>query len=208
MRRNWVICEVGGNGPRGVSLLEILLVVILFGFLVISFTAIYLAANRYLIQDTAAGLAQGDAAFAVDHIKRKLIGANRLVQLADAEIVFRFEPNFPGTPADFSNDQWAGYRLNGNALEFVPDVNPSTDTNGDGSVDAGDDPIEANLNGAAAESPPVARGVLAPGGSVPALFARPSDTLLKVDLTVQKSTGGNSRQTRLKSAVSLRGVLS
>ncbi|MBI3616294.1 MAG: prepilin-type N-terminal cleavage/methylation domain-containing protein [Candidatus Omnitrophica bacterium] len=198
-----MICE----DRQGFSLLEILIAVILLGFVGIGFSGIYLTANRYLIQDTAILLSQGDAAFAADHIRRQVLRANRIVLFTDAKIAFRFDPSFPGTPTDFSDDQWAGYRLNGNLLVFAPAVSPTTDTNGDGSVNGMDDPIEADLDGAAAESPPVAGGVQAPGGAVPALFQLPTGTLLKVDLTVQKQAGGESRQTRLKTDVSPRGVI-
>ena len=57
MKQNWAICK--GRNRRGVSLMEILLVVIILGFLGLGLTALYLTANRYLIQDSAIVLSQG-----------------------------------------------------------------------------------------------------------------------------------------------------
>ncbi len=181
---------------RGITLIEILITAVLIGFLGLAFAAIFVTAHRYLLQDSTTILSQGDAAYAMDHMKRKIMVANRVVQFTNAKIAFRFDPNFPGTPTDFSDDQWAGYRLNGNLLEFMPNLGIAGTAT----------PTEANLDAAAAEAPPVARSVLSPGGSVPAIFQLPGSTLLMVDLTVEKVTGGETRQTHLKTNISPRGV--
>lgn len=189
---------------RGVSLVEILITAVLIGFLGLSFAAIYITANRFLIQDSTIVLSQGDASFAVDHIRRQIMVANRVVKFTgvDAKVAFRYDPVFPGTPTDFSDDRWAGYRLDGDVLNFVADLGVPGTT----------DPTDVT---GTAESPPVARGVVAPGGTVeggtaPALFTLEgsSGTLLMIDLTVQKIAGKETRQTRLKSRVSPRGVSS
>jgi len=184
-------------------MIEILITAVLIGFLGLSFAAIYITANRFLIQDSTIVLSQGDASFAVDHIRRQVMVANRLVWLTDRKVVFRYDPAFPGTPTNFSDDWWAGYRLNSGRLEFVPTLG----------VNGTATPTEADLDGAAAENPPVARGVVAPGGAIqggtaPAIFTLDggSGTLLMIDLTVKKTAGKENRETRLKSRVSPRGV--
>lgn len=188
---------------RGVSLIEILITAVLVGFLGLSFAAIYITANRFFIQDSTIVLSQGDASFAVDHIRRKIMVANRMIRLTDGKVVFRLDPAFPGTPTDFSDDQWAGYRLDGDVLNFVPDVGVAGTAT----------PTEAQLDGAAAENPPVARGIVPPGGAIqggtaPAIFALEggSSTLLMIDLTVKKTAGKENRETRLKSRISPRGA--
>ena len=191
---------------RGISLVEVLITAVLIGFLGLSFAAIYVTANRFFIQDSTIVLSQGDASFAVDHIRRKIMVANRLVRLTDAKVAFRYDPNpLTTTPTPPGDYRWAGYRLNGTSLEFVPNLG----------VAGTSTPTEAQLDAAASENPPVARGVVAPGGAVqwgkdpaPAIFTLEggSGTLLLIDLTVQKVAGKENRETHLTSRVSPRGI--
>ncbi|MBI3333287.1 MAG: hypothetical protein HYZ93_04275 [Candidatus Omnitrophica bacterium] len=189
----------------GFTLLEVVIAAVLIGLVSLTFLAIFGTAQRYLIQGANQVSSQAEASFAVEQMRRRLLPANRVVRYTDTLLAFRFDPRPLGTatPADFSDDQWAGYRLNDDGtLDFLPNV----------SLGAAD-PSQAAVSGAAAENPPLARGVVTLQMRLPDITVAPPQTSppqpgrVSILLEAQQATGGDSRRTRLETVVNPRGIL-
>ncbi len=182
----------------GFTLMEVLLASTMVGIVALSVGAIYFASQRFLVQSVNIASAQGDAHYAIEHMRGNVMVANRIVQWVgpgNSSTLFAFRVN----------NQWFGYRLDGTRLNFIsaPALVPSTDTNGDGFIDANDDPTQGDLAGAAAEVPPITQDILA-GPNPPFSFLTPS-SVVRVDLTVRKTGGGDTRNHTVSTIIGCRG---
>lgn len=66
------------NRRPGFTLMELLIAMTLVGVVGLSFAFLYTAAQRFLIQSINASDAQGEASFAVEHVKKRLLAATSI----------------------------------------------------------------------------------------------------------------------------------
>ncbi len=193
----------------GVTLIELMLAATLIGTLGLAFASVYMAAHRYMVQGSAIVSSQSDNAYAMDHIKRRIFAANRVVGYADVygdqRVAFRYDPNpLPGTPGDFSDDVWAGYRVDWSAS---PSSNYDNTFRFYSNIKTGETPpTAAEFDGTPNEV--VARHVLATPPAVlivpplPPIFVVLSPSLVKVDLYVKHTMGADQYETHLTTRLS------
>ncbi|MBI1952503.1 MAG: hypothetical protein HYS41_00045 [Candidatus Omnitrophica bacterium] len=163
---------------KGLTLLEVLLATVLMGLVGVAFGNVLVTAQRYYIQTMNIASAQSEGAFAMEHMKRRLLPADRLILFNAQALAFR------------ENNVWRGYRLNAASLEYAPDLG----------VAANDDPTLADLNGAAAEAPAVT-------GSIGTFTMRlPEAGRLEVEIVTEHAGGGDTRRMRLETVISPRGI--
>lgn len=161
----------------GVSLLELLVATVIVGVISLTVATIYTTANRFMLQDFNSATVQGEASFALQHIKR-------FVALATAIDSATLPVGSPGTTAlQFTWTPGVGqaaltsrYRLTGTNLEFIRDI-------GVGTVEQ------------------LAREVTS------IQFKRPLNGSIAVDLTVNVNAVTGARQQRLQTTVNPRGVV-
>ncbi len=163
---------------KGLTLLEVLLAAMLVGLVGVAFGGILATSQRYYIQTMNITAAQSEGSFALEHMRRRLLPADRLIRFSATQLAFR------------ANGLWRGYRLSSTDLLFAPDLG----------VAATQDPTVSELNGAATENPPVARNV------VTFDIQMPASSQLEVVIVTQHSGGGDSRQVRLETLISPRGL--
>lgn len=162
----------------GVSLLELIIATAIFGIISLTVATIYTTANRYMLQDFNSSNVQGEASFALQHIKK-------FVQLA--------------TVIDDATLPVGGASA---ALEFTwaervpPNTGALVSHTSRYEIQAGN--LVLILDGAAPEI--LARGVTA------IAFTRPLTGSIAVDLTVNVNAGTGNRSQRLQTTVNPRGV--
>lgn len=170
---------------RGVSLLELMVAIGLIGVVGLAFAFLYFSSQRFLIQSSNYTLSQGEASFALEHIKRRVLQATAIANPAPGGILdltgggsfnFTWQRRIPaGTgPLQTLN---SAYRLSGNNLFFDEDQNvPSTS--------------------------PLARGMIG------VTITRTGRTIVAVTLTSRRNTGDDiNRDTQLQTIVTPRGLL-
>ncbi|GEM_PF-2640836 len=157
---------------NGLTLMEILLATALVSLVGLSFAAIYGSSQHYMIQDIDSSLAQGDASYAMDHMKRHLERATTFNVVTAIRIDFDWWPNGAGAPVPSS------YRLNGNLLEYRLDA--GEDTNGNGILDPGEDTNGNGILDAATPWEVLIQGVTA------LTFTRVNSFTVTIDMTVKE----------------------
>ena len=102
---------------RGLTLLEVVLAAALLGIVGLAFVAIYPAAHRYLLQSMEFSTNQGEAGFAMEHIRRHLMKATAVtlpaVGISGGTVQFTWIPALAASPVTSS------YQLNGQTVEYV-----------------------------------------------------------------------------------------
>jgi prepilin-type N-terminal cleavage/methylation domain-containing protein len=159
---------------RGFTLLESVIVMSLLGVVGLSFVYLFTTAQRFMIQSLNATSSQGDAAFALEHIKRHLTTATAvaLPVTGTTDTVLQF--TWQRTSAVVQ--QTSRYVLNGTDLRFIPD------TANDGAFEV------------------VSQGITT------ITFNRAVAGTISIDVTAQRTSGGDTRQMRLQTNVSPRGL--
>ncbi len=164
----------------GFTLLEVLIVVILLGIVGLSFGYLYTTAQRFMIQSLNFTGTQNEASFALEHIKRNLLVATAIAQPTAGNpgttLEFTYQLTDPANPNGAPLNRTSRYQLTGSTVEFVPNT-----------ANAG--VIEL-----------VARNVSA------ITFERTNATTVRVNVTAQQTSGGDTRNTRLETTVTPRGV--
>ncbi len=194
---------MSGKLPQnsGVTLMEVLLAAFLMGVVGLAVAAISTSTQMYLWQSTTMATTQGEASYGVEHIKRYLSMGSRVVLYSASRIAFRYDHGAisggTATSLNTNDDNWDyyGWDPSNNTLvyrqAFVAGANP-------GATDPADPDVTGVVNGA---SPTViARGVTA------FTLAQPSGADIDVDLTALSTVGPTSRQSRVRSTVSPRGM--
>ncbi len=169
----------------GFTLLEAMIAVILLGLVGLSFGYLFTTAQRFMIQSMNSTTSQGDAAFALEHIKRHLMVATAVTTPAvggpaGAVLVFTSQP----TSAVAART--SGYDLI-NPVGGIADLRFTPDTSAPGVFE---DPPEGVI----------ARGIQS------ITFTRVTAGMVSVDVTARKTTGGDSRDMRLQTSISPRGL--
>ncbi len=104
---------------RGLTLIELVVVISLLGVVALSFAFLFSSSQRFLAQSMNATSAQGEASYALEHIRRFLFLATDIAVPAEgangAALQFTWQPTaVGGAVATVTSD----YRLNGTRLEF------------------------------------------------------------------------------------------
>ncbi len=159
---------------RGFTLLESVIVMSLLGVVGLSFAYLFTTAQRFMIQSLNATSSQGDAAFALEHIKRYLATATAVatpVTGAQGAVL-----QFTWRRTSLVAETTSRYVLNGTDLRFIPD------TANAGAFEVVSQGI-TNIN-----------------------FNRATAGTISIDVTAQRTSGGDTRQMRLQTNVSPRGL--
>lgn len=101
---------------RGLTLIELVVVISLLGVVALSFAFLFSGSQRFLVQSMNATSTQGEASYALEHIRRYLFLATDIAVPAEgangAVLQFTWQPTATG--AAVTSD----YRLTGTNLEF------------------------------------------------------------------------------------------
>ncbi len=110
------------SNRRGLTLLEVVLAAALVGIVGLAFVALYPAANRYLLQSSEFATNQGEAGFAMEHMRRHLLRAtgvlNPTVGNSSSSIQFTWQPTL-------TSNATSSYQLNpadNTLLEFQSNI--------------------------------------------------------------------------------------
>lgn len=146
----------------------------LLGVVGLSFAYLFTTAQRFMIQSVNSTSSQGDAAFALEHIKRHLTTATAvaLPVTGTQGAVLRFTWQRTSLVAETTSQ----YELNGTDLRFIPDT----------------------ANAGAFE-------VVSQGITV-ITFNRPTAGTISINVTAQRTSGGDTRQMSLQTNISPRGL--
>jgi len=109
-------CGVSGrtvSSAKGLTLVELLIAAALLGLVSLGFGFIYVVAQRNLVRNANFVVAQNEAAYAMEHIKRQLARAVFLDPVSTAT-----DLRFDYTTTMGAADVTARYVLNGNVLEY------------------------------------------------------------------------------------------
>ena len=158
---------------RGFTLLEAIIVVTLLGVVGLSFAFLSSMSQRMMIQGMDSSTSQGDAAFALEHIKRNLTAATSVGVPAEGASGPALEFDWQPKVADAVRT--SRYEVVGEELRFTPDT-------GGGGFEV------------------VSRGI------INILFDRALAGTVSINVTARKTTGGDSRDMRLQTNVSPRGL--
>lgn len=169
------------RGRFGFTLLEVMIVVVLLGIVGLSFGYLYTAAQRFLIQSVNFTGTQNEASIALEHIKRNFLVATAIAQPTagnpGSTLEFTWQAPDPLNPNGPPLLRTSLYQLNGSALDY-----------------------DDNTAVAGVSDPGIARNISA------LVFTRTNATTVAINLTSQQSSGGDTRQTRLETTVTPRGV--
>lgn len=174
--------------------MEVLLASTLAGLIALSVGAIYFASQRFLVQSVNIASVQGDAHFAIEHMRRNLMVANQMELAGSTTLFYRYDL----TPNVDNDDEWAGYRLNAGNLEFVQIF---------GSFKGSAVPPDVGKFGPGNGNTPDTPEVLARGVSALNLANLPgSNAVVQVQMTVQRTGSGDiPRQHQSVTLIGCRG---
>ena len=160
----------------GLTLLELAVAMSLMGVVGLSFAYLYVNSQRYLTQSVLASAAQGEASYAMEHIKRQLLDAVDVTWPAERDTVARPQLNFRirRTMADPAVGVPAVYSMAGTTLQYSIDGGPAT-------------PIASNL-------------------SVMTFKRNSRVQLGVDITARQRTAGGDARETSLHADVGVRGI--
>ncbi len=158
-------------------MLESIIVISLLGLVGLSFAYLFSMSQRFMIQSMDSATSQGDAAFALEHIKRHVITATVVSQPAagasGAVLEFTWQPT--SNAGATGQVRTSRYEVNGTDLRFIPNT-------GAGGFEV------------------VSQGITS------ITFNRATAGTVSVDVTARKTTGGDSRDMRLQTSISPRGL--
>ena len=160
----------------GFTLLESIIVISLLGIVGLSFAYLFSSSQRFMIQSVNFTSSQNDASFALEHVKRKLMVATGVAEPATGANGNALQFAWQEIVAGVVTDRTSRYEVNGTDLRYIPNV-------------AAPGTFEV-----------IARGIDT------LTFNRATAGTIAVDVTAEKSTGGDTRQTRLQTRVSPRGL--
>lgn len=166
---------------RGFTLLEAIIAVTLLGLVGLSFGYLASLSQRLMIQSMGSSTAQGEAAFALEHIKRHLMRATAIVRPTVGENPPPSILEFTWQSTSLLAARTSRYELGGTGntdLRFIPDTAPA----------------------AAGAFEVVSQGVQT------ITFTRATAGTVSVNVTARKTTGGDSRNMRLQTSISPRGL--
>ena len=167
---------------RGFTLLEAIIVVTLLGLVGQTFGYLASLSQRLMIQSMGSSTSQGEAAFALEHIKRYVTLATAITVPAAVggsgdELQFTWQPS----SAVGVNPRTSRYYVAGTDLMFDPDTGVG-----------GADEI-------------IARGIQT-GVAITDIFTRAVAGTVSVNVTARKTTGGNTQEMHLQTNISPRGL--
>ncbi len=199
-----------GKNKSGLTLIEVLLTTGMVAVVGLTFAAIYVTAQSFLIQSTIFVSSNSEAAYAVEHMKRKIALANLVNVYPSGGIGFRYDHKIGGaqTPNNVNDDEWDYYALR------LPAVGASL-----GTLIYKRDFVPGAVAGGAVPADPlsvggevIAQNILAPnGGSIPVLFQVQSNGgVVEINFTAHRQTTNQlSKDTQVENCrVSPRGVSS
>ena len=105
---------------RGFTLLEAIIAVSLLGLVGLSFSYLVSLSQRMMIQSVNFSTSQGDAAFALEHIKRYVTTATDITFPAEGASGNVLEFTWQPTAAQAART--SRYQVNGTDLRFIPDI--------------------------------------------------------------------------------------
>ena len=111
---------------RGFTLLESIIVVSLLGLVGLSFAYLFSTSQWFMIQSMNATSSQNDAAFALEHIKRKLTVATAITTPATGSSGSTLEFTWQEIVAGVVTDRTSRYRITGSNLEYIADTTVGT----------------------------------------------------------------------------------
>ena len=160
-------------------MLEVVIAAALLGVVGLSFAYLYGTSQRFAIQSMNFTSAQGEASYALEHVRRNLLLATAVAQPPNvappgnqtAVLEFTWQPR-SGVPPRTSRYERDG----SNRLLFTPDIADSSVTE------------------------IIARSISAMA------FNRAGVSAVSIDMTAQRTSGGDTRTTRLRTRVSPRGI--
>lgn len=126
MRESSVRERTGRHRAGGVTLVELLIAVTLAGLVAVSFALLYGTAQRFLVQSMNFSSSQGEASFALEHIRRNLERATAVVAPANVgdsgtALEFTWQPDITAA-ARASRYQLTGVNLEFRAAPAAADV--------------------------------------------------------------------------------------
>ena len=169
--------RLGSRWRSGFTLMEVLIVAVLIGVVGLSFGYLYVTAQRFTMQSMNFTTTQNEASFALEHIKRNVLLATAIARPAVGATTASLE--FTWQPSSAVAARTSRYELGGannTDLRFIPDITAL------GTFEA------------------VARNVLS------VTFTRSNISRLDIAVVSQSTSGSDTRQTRLQTTVSPRGV--
>ena len=164
------------SGRRGFTLLESVVVMTLLGLVGLTFAYLFSTSQRFTIQSVNFTSSQNDASFALEHVRRNLLIATAVAIPAAGAAGNQLEFTWQRRVGQVVTDRTSRYELSGTDLRFIPDT------------------------GAGGVFEVIARGVQT------ITFDRATPGTVLIDLTAQRVSGGDTRQMRLQTRVSPRGL--
>ena len=162
---------------RGFTLLEAIIAISLLGLVGLSFSYLISLSQRMMIQSMDASTSQGDAAFALEHIRRYVATATDITVPAEGAsgpaLEFTWQQGGGGVVTNHTSRYELG-GTDGTDLRFTRDVGG---------------PFEV-----------VSRRIQ------DITFDRAVARMVSVNVTARKTTGGDSRDTQLQTNISPRGL--
>ncbi len=164
---------------NGFTLLESVIVISLLGLVGLSFAYLYTTAQRFMIQSINFSYSQGDASFALEHIRRHVAPATAIAvpAVGGSGNVLRFT----WQPTAIQTSRISQYDIvNVTDLRYTPDIAAPG--------------VYEEPNGV------IAKGIRS------IAFTRTTAGTVSIDVTARRTGGSDTRETRLQTNVSPRGV--
>jgi len=110
------------NSQKSVSLVELLIALVLFSIIVLSFTSIDLFSRRNVLTADMRSTLQHELSYTLEHMSKYVLragcdGNNPPLRLVGSPPTgFEIRVDFNNTPANLNDDTWVSYTLSGNTL--------------------------------------------------------------------------------------------
>jgi Tfp pilus assembly protein PilV len=116
------------NSQKSVSLIELLIALVLFSIIVLSFTSIDLFSRRNVLTADMRATLQNELSHTLEHMSKNILragcdGNNPPFSLSGSPLTgFKIRVDFNNTPANLNDDTWVSYTLSGNTLSCDNEV--------------------------------------------------------------------------------------